>query len=272
MMRFVVALVVLSLGVFSSGGVSAEERTPISNQQQQAEGQLASQGYALAVPHWYRAAPAPRPPFSAIGRINRRGGGFCSGTLVAYDRVLTTARCLWNRSLGQWYFAGDLHFLAGYHLGGHIEHRRVVSMEFSESLRVNSRGRPRRASNDWAILTLDRPIAASHKIQPVEMIKLRRRPRPGRIGPLVRAGFSPLKPHALTMSHCRAVAFFNRQALMHSCKAIYADSGHPIFVNTSDGWRILGLQMATYNRDAKSNGIGMALLVTAMSKRVQIRY
>jgi protease YdgD len=218
------------------------------------------------------AVPAPRPPWSAIGRINRRPGGFCSGTLIAPDRVLTTANCLWNKPMGQWFHARDLHFLAGYHLGGHIEYRRVVAMEFSKGVEINQRGYPRQASNDWAVLTLARPIAASYMIQPIAKIRLNRRPRPGRLGPLVRAGFSPLRPHALTSARCRAVAFFNRSALMHSCNAVYADSGLPMFVRTSDGWRVLGLQMTTYNKNKKHNGIGMALLVTAMSKRTQIRY
>ncbi len=261
-MRLVCALVVSCLGVFVSGPVSAQESVPVSNQ-------LMAQNLATVAPAF---VPAPRPPWSAIGRVNRRPGGFCSGTLIAPDRVLTTANCLWNENMGQWLAARDLHFLAGYHLGAYIEYRRVAAMEFSESVEINRHGYPKRPSNDWAVLTLDRPIAANGKIRPIAKIKLKRRPRPARLGSLVRAGFSPFRPHVLTTQRCRAVAFFNRSALMHSCSAVNADSGFPIFVRTSDGWRVLGLQMTTHRRHAKSNSIGMALLVTAMSERVQIRY
>ena len=267
-MRSGFALVAACLGILIPGPVSAQENFPVANQVPVADRAMAQNLAAVG-----RAAmPAPRPPWSAIGRINRTPGGFCSGTLIAPDRVLTTANCLWDRSMGRWFHPGDLHFLAGYHLGKYIEYRRVVAMEFAQGVEINQRGYPRRASNDWAVLTLARPIAANGKIYPIKKIRLAKRPRPGRLGPLVRAGFSPLRPHALTTARCRAVAFFNRSALMHSCGAVSADSGFPILVQTSDGWRVLGLQMTTYNRDAKKNSIGMVLLVTAMSKNVQIRY
>ena len=263
-MRSIGALVALCLGVFVSGSGSAQDRSSFPDQS--VAQNLASVGRAPA------AVSAPRPPWSAIGRVNRRPGGFCSGTLIAPDKVLTTANCLWDRSMGRWFAASDLHFLAGYHLGSSIEHRGVVAMEIPESVEINRRGYPKRPRNDWAVLTLERPIAANGKIRPIKKIRLGKRPRPGRLGPLVRAGFSPLRPHALTTARCRAVAFFNGSALMHSCSAVKAESGFPILVRTGAGWRVLGLQMTTFNRNKKSNGIGMALLVTAMSTSVQIRY
>ncbi|MEK9722387.1 MAG: trypsin-like serine protease [Rhodospirillaceae bacterium] len=36
-------------------------------------------------------------PWRAVGRVNKRTGGHCTGTLIAADQVLTAAHCLWHK-------------------------------------------------------------------------------------------------------------------------------------------------------------------------------
>ena len=209
----------------------------------------------------------PRPPWSAIGRVNRRPGGFCSGTLITRIKVLTPAHCVWNRSRKVWIPSEDLHFLAGYHLGKYVEHRRIAYVELADNVDITRRGYPRNPKNDWAVLTLDRAISANASIHPIARLRSRRI-KPSKLGPLVRAGYSPYRPYALSSNSCRAVGMFGRSLLMHSCDATFADSGHPILVQTRQGWRLLGLQTVTHKKNKKMNGLGMAVLVSAIPERL----
>ena len=210
------------------------------------------------------ALPRPSWPRSAIGRVNRQRGGFCSGTLIFPDKVLTTARCLWDARLRRWTSTADLHFLAGYHLGTHLAHRRVKAIELSANIEVTARGIPFKGANDWAILILSQPIEPESAIRPIEVARFEDWPQPNMMGPLVRAGYGPHRPHALESAKCKAVTLINPTVLLHDCGATVAESGFPILVETAEGWRVLGLQMASAKKTEGSRGLGMALLVTAM--------
>src|SRR5215468_10368516 len=57
-------------------------------------------------------------PWSSIGRVNRAGRSFCTGTLIAADRVLTAAHCGFDLRTGREANPDEIHFLAGYERGG----------------------------------------------------------------------------------------------------------------------------------------------------------
>jgi Trypsin len=59
-----------------------------------------------------RPLAQPDPALDAVGRVNH-DGGFCTGALIAPDRVLTAAHCLWDPRQRQLVRPGKLHFLAG---------------------------------------------------------------------------------------------------------------------------------------------------------------
>ena len=186
------------------------------------------------------------------------------------DKVLTTARCLWDTRLGRWTSTSDLHFLAGYHLGTHLAHRRAKAIELPADIKMTTRGAPRKPVNDWAILTLYRSKGAENAIRPVEVARFKGHPQPNALGPLLRAGYGPHRPHAIESARCRALKLVDPAILIYDCGTTSAASGFPILMKTPEGWRMLGLQMHGLNATVGRKKLGMALLITFMERPRQM--
>ena len=59
-------------------------------------------------------------PWEAVGRLDIQGKGFCTGTLIAPDLVLTAAHCLYDCGTGTWIDPSRIEFPAGFYKAGTI--------------------------------------------------------------------------------------------------------------------------------------------------------
>lgn len=210
-------------------------------------------------------------PLSAIGRVNRQGHSFCTGVLISPAEVLTTAHCLWDRKLGRWAAIDDLHFLAGYHLGKYLAHRRVKAIELPAGVRMLAQGFPYMLAKDWAILTLDRAVGSESEVYPLKLAEFGSQIGIDKVGPLVSAGYGPLKPYAVAFQACKAIRILNSEVLFNDCSGPSAEYGFPVLVETSEGWRVLGLQMKPLTSSINANGQGRALLAATFRQSRQFR-
>ncbi len=68
-------------------------------------------------------------PWSALGRLNTGGRGFCTGILIGPRLVLSRAHCLYNGTEGRWWATNELHFVAGYQRDTFLIHAGVAGYE-----------------------------------------------------------------------------------------------------------------------------------------------
>ncbi|HEX6016246.1 MAG TPA: trypsin-like peptidase domain-containing protein [Geminicoccaceae bacterium] len=203
----------------------------------------------------------PMPELAAVGRVNQEGGGgFCTGTLVAPDRVLTAARCLWDARRRRALPAGRLHFVAGWRRGAHLGHARARTIEHDPTLRLGGRGTPADPLTDWAVLVLERPLARPD-LRPLPFAGAAERLGAAEGAPLARVGYGRDRPHLpVVVEPCRVLGAARQgRLLLHDCDAAPGDAGSPILVRAGTGYALIGSQtsVATTARGP----VGVAVVV-----------
>lgn len=207
-----------------------------------------------------RAVAALEHPWSAIGRVNRRVGGFCTGTLVAPDLVLSAAHCLWSHRTRNWLPPDSLHFVAGYSRGAWLGERAVVGVTLSPSASVDANGRLSAMTADWALLRLATPMT---EVKAVSIVA------EGTVLPprltVQRGGYSRDRAHILTVvESCRLADGAPPGLLRHDCDATFGDSGSPILWGRDDLWLVIGVHIAA--QPAAADAVGIAVAVAPLSE------
>jgi len=103
-------------------------------------------------------ADAQEYPWSALGRVNLAGQGFCTGVLIAPQLVLTQAQCLYSKREGRWWQPQELHFIAAYQRDRFLADSKIAGFTPAPGYTPAAGANLANLTNNWAILKLAEPI------------------------------------------------------------------------------------------------------------------
>lgn len=198
-------------------------------------------------------------PWSAIGRINTGGRGFCTGFLVGERTALTAAHCLYDYREGRWWHVNDIHFVAGYQRDAYVAH------STAQSFRVARRSEPPREPrvdailNDWAVIRLKEPIGRKAGWLGMRQLdaKMMAQLRHGSMRAM-QAGYRRDRGHVITLgTDCRRPKFFGRgRGIRHRCDVIEGGSGSPLLVFAEGALQAIGIHAVRLERKSGESWAG----------------
>jgi protease YdgD len=178
-------------------------------------------------------------PWSAIGKLFNEAGGSCTGAIIARDKILTAAHCIYNERTRRFLPASALHFMVGYRSGQSSVHARVARYEIASGYD------PLRWSEtmdaDWVVLTLTEHLPAE-----IKPLKLSQHAAPVGTKATI-AGYPQDRAHLMTADrNCELGGnYADGKLVFHTCRGMRGYSGAPILVSTLDNQiQIAGIHIA----------------------------
>lgn len=202
--------------------------------------------------------------WQAVGRLNLGNRGFCTGSLIAPDLVLTAAHCLYDKETGARVADQDIEFLAGWRNGRADAYRGVRRAMAHPDYVYSGDGDLGRVTYDVALIQLDRAIRLPHLTPFATDV----RPEAGDAVGVV--SYAQDRSEAPSLQQTCHVLDRDPDILILSCDVDFGSSGAPIFALRDGEMRIVSVVSAKAEIAGEKVALGSNLAASLETLRAEM--
>ncbi|WP_420585392.1 trypsin-like serine peptidase [Ruegeria sp.] len=191
--------------------------------------------------------------WEAVGRLDTGTRGFCTGTLIAQDIVLTAAHCALDKSTGRPYAPGEVTFRAGLSNGKSLADRKVVQIAVHPDYVKHTSLSNAAIRADVALMRLEEPIPYS-VADPFAL-------HSGRVAgnEVSLASYGRGRSEAITRERSCRILQRQQGLITFNCDITFGSSGSALLARNGPRWQILSVVSAVGTNGRHKIGLGMEL-------------
>lgn len=191
--------------------------------------------------------------WEAVGRLDLAGSGFCTGTLIAPDLVLTAAHCTYHPQTSEAVRPADLLFRAGLRDGTSIAERTVSQIAAHPGFNPRTDLNGENIRHDVALLRLAEPIVSTD----ADPFILHSGSAPSTAVSVTSYGQG--RAEALSRQRSCKIVGEHNDLMVFDCNVTFGSSGAPVFAHSGSRGRIISLISGGTFADGRKLAVGMAL-------------